>query len=121
MANRIMEFNNGNQEFPKGLYFEIYGDEGKIESTLRANHAYYYKEKKIWRGSGKVEVKNIKKNQFLNTEEIFWKPDKRKIFTEKFVSIKLENEVIYGWGLDADQDMSNYSIKKPKGEFEIDD
>jgi hypothetical protein len=45
----------------------------------------------------------------------------KKIFTEKFVTIKLESEVIYGTGLDALQDLSSYTIKKPEGDFEIKD
>jgi hypothetical protein len=68
-----------------------------------------------------VEVKNLEKQQQLNSEELFWNPETKKIFTEKFVTIKLENEVLYGTGLDALQDLSYYTIKKPEGEFVIKD
>ena len=64
---------------------------------------------------------NLEKNQQLHTEELFWAPATRKIFTGKFVTIKLEREVIYGTGLDAAQDLSTYTIKKPEGDFEIKD
>ena len=66
-----------------------------------------------------MEVINIEKQQKLNTEELFWKPDTKKIFTDKFVTIKLENEILYGTGFDADQDLSNYTMKNPEGEFEV--
>ena len=121
LAAKILEFKNGDKEFPEGLYLEFYNQAGIMTSTLKANHAFYFKEEDQWRGRGKVEVKNIEKNQQLNTEELFWKETTRKIFTDKFVTIKLENEVIYGTGLDATQDLSYYTIRKPEGIFEIKD
>jgi len=120
-AKKINEFQNGDQEFPEGIYIEFYDDAGKITSTLRANSAYYFKAEYKWRGLGDVEVINIEKKQQLNTEELFWKPDTKKIFTDKFVTIKLENEILYGTGFDADQDLSNYTMKNPEGEFEVED
>ena len=90
-----------------------------MTSTLRANTAFYFKTEEKWRGRGKVEVKNIAKNEQLNTEELFWKQDTKRIFTEKFVTIKQQTEVIYGTGLEAAQDLSDYTILKPEGEFEV--
>lgn len=120
-AKRILEFKNGDREFPDGVYLEFYDIEGKLTSTLKANQAYYFKKEDQWRGRGNVEVKNMEKKQELFTEELFWNPLKKKIFTEKFVTIKLESEVIYGTGLDALQDLSSYTIKKPEGDFEVND
>jgi LPS export ABC transporter protein LptC len=121
ISRKILEFKNGDREFPNGIYLEFFDEHGVMTSTLKANHAYYFKEINQWRGRGKVEVRNLEKKQQLTTEELFWKPDTKKIFTEKFVTIKLENEVLYGTGLDAHQDLSTYTIKKPQGEFEIKD
>jgi LPS export ABC transporter protein LptC len=121
MALKILEFKNGDKEFPDGLYLEFFNDAGIMTSTLKANHAFYFKEEDKWRGRGNVEVKNIEKHQELNTEELFWKEPTHKIFTDKFVTIKMDNEVIYGTGLDAMQDLSNYTIRKPKGVVEIKD
>lgn len=112
----VYEFLNGDREFPKGIYLEFYTEEGALESTLKANNAYFFKEQNQWRGRGKVEVKNIAKNEQLNTEELFWKPADQKIFTEQFVTIKQQEDVIYGTGLDAKQDLSDYVITKPYGE-----
>jgi LPS export ABC transporter protein LptC len=119
IAADVYEFENGDREFPNGLYIEFFNEFGKMESTLRANHAYFFKKENQWRGRGKVEVKNIEKNEQLNTEELFWKPAEEKIFTEKFVTIRQQGDVIYGQGLEAKQDMSEYVIKKVVGEFEV--
>ncbi len=121
-AKKINELQNGDREFPEGIYLEFFDEFGKLTSTLRANQAYYFKQENKWRGRGKVEVKNIEKKQQLNTEELFWKPEAKKIFTDKFVTIRLENdEILYGTGLDAAQDLSTYTITKPEGEILVKD
>jgi LPS export ABC transporter protein LptC len=117
-AKLVYEFINGDREFPKGLYLEFFNEAGQLESVLKANQAYFFKEENKWRGRGNVEVKNIQKSEQLNTEELFWKPAQQKIFTESFVTIRQQGDVIYGTGLDAKQDLSDYTIKKPTGEIE---
>lgn len=121
VAPMAYEFENGDNEFPDGLYLEFFDETGKLESTLRANEAFYFKKDHLWRGRGKVEVKNLEKNEQLNTEELFWEPAEEKIYTEKFVTIRQQSDVIYGQGLEAMQDMSDYIIKKPEGEFSVDE
>lgn len=120
-AKKVFEFQNGDQEFPEGIYLEFFDKTGKLTSTLSANTAFYFKSENKWRGRGKVEVKNIEKNQQLNSEELFWMPDTKKIFTNKFVTITTESDVVYGTELDAAEDMSTYTLKNPKGTTEIKD
>jgi LPS export ABC transporter protein LptC len=119
LAKLLYEFENGDREFPEGVYMEFFDESGNLESTLKANHAFYFKQDEQWRGRGDVEVKNILKNQQLNTEELFWKPKQKKIFNDKFVTIRRDGDVIYGEGLEAKEDMSDYVIKKPAAEFEV--
>jgi LPS export ABC transporter protein LptC len=118
-AKKIDDLQNGDREFPEGVYIEFFDETGKLTSTLQANQAYYFKQDNKWRGRGKVEVKNIEKNEQLNTEELFWKPETKKIFTDKFVTIKLQTEILYGTGLNAAQDLSTYTITNPEGVFDV--
>jgi LPS export ABC transporter protein LptC len=125
-ADLLYEFQNGDREFPKGVYIEFYNEFGRLESTLRADHAFYFKKDAQWRGRGNVEVKNVEKNEQLNTEELFWKQSKKEIFTEKFVTIRQQGDVIYGTGLTAKQDLSDYTIgtvggQGVHGEIEVED
>lgn len=120
-AAKILEFANGDEEFPEGIYIEFYDELGNKTSTLRANDAFYFKEENKWRGRGNVEVINMQKQEQLNTEELFWTPTDKKIFTDKFVTIKLQSEVIYGTGLEAKEDLSDYRIKDPSGDFTVDE
>jgi LPS export ABC transporter protein LptC len=121
LADLLYEFQSGDREFPKGIYIEFFDEAGKLSSILRANYAYYFKKENKWKATGKVEVKNLAKNEQLNTEELFWLPAKEEIFTESFVTIRMQAEVIYGEGLEAKQDMSSYTIKNPQGEFKVEE
>lgn len=118
-AALVHEFLKGDREFPKGIYLEFYDLTGRLESTLSANHAYYFKDENQWRGRGDVVVKNLLKNEQLNTEELFWKPTDKRIFTEKFVTIRQQGDVIYGEGMEAKQDLSDFEIKRVTGDFEV--
>ncbi len=117
----LREFASGDREFPDGIYIEFYNEEGIMTTTLKANEAIYFKKEDHWRGRGDVVIKNIENQQQLNTEELFWKPTEERMFTEKFVKISLPDQVLYGNGLEAKQDFSEYTIKKPEGEFYLDE
>ncbi len=119
IAALVYEYENGDREFPKGVYLEFYDEFENLESTLRANEAYYFKDENKWRGRGNVEVMNVKKKEQLNTEELFWKPKEEKIFTEKFLTIRQEDQVVSGEGLEAKQDLSHYKITNPSGVFDM--
>lgn len=118
-AALLYEFKSQDREFPKGIYIEFFDEFGKLESTLKANEAYFFKKDNLWRGRGNVEVKNIKNNEQLNTEELFWKQTEKRIYTDKFVTIRQQGDVIYGEGLDAKEDLSDYTIHKLSGELEV--
>ena len=120
-AKRVGEFQNGDRQFPEGVFIEFYNEQGAITSTLSANSAFFYKADNKWKGLGNVEVKNIEKGEQLNTEELFWFPAKKDISTDKFLTIRTIDRVIFGTGLDAKQDMSTYRIQDVQGEFPIDE
>ncbi|MDQ3537009.1 MAG: LPS export ABC transporter periplasmic protein LptC [Bacteroidota bacterium] len=120
MAARQLEFQNGDQEFPEGIYMEFFDLDGKISSTLKANQAFYNKEKDVYIGIGDVVVRNILKNEQLNTEELSWKRNEQKIFTDKFVRIETDENIHTGEGLTSDQQFINWKILKPSGIISID-
>lgn len=118
-AKIVHELANGDRDFPEGINMKFFDENGKLETTLRANTAYFFKEKNLWRGQGNVEIINVEKNEQLNTEELFWSQVTKKINTEKFVTIRQQGDIIYGEGLDANQDLSDYVIKVPTGAFQV--
>lgn len=113
-------FENGDSEFPEGIYIEFYDNTGDTTNTLKANYCYYTAEENVYKATGDVIVKGLKNKEQLNTEELFWSPQREKIYTEKFVRIETENEITMGHGLEASQDFSTYTIKKSSGSISLD-
>lgn len=113
------EFENGDGVFPKGLYVEFYEKPGQMTSTLKANYAKQDRNKDLYLAKGNVVVKNLQKQEMLETEELYWNKNKQEIYTDKFVKITTAEEVITGKGLRANQDFSRYSITKVTGTFSL--
>jgi hypothetical protein len=63
----------------------------------------------------------LKENKSLQTEELFWSPKDKKIYTDKFVIITTPTEIIKGEGLVANEDFSYYEIQKPTGIIALDE
>ena len=83
-----MQFLNGNEEFPEGIEIKFFTKDGQLETTMRADRGYYIKKENLYRGEGNVQIKNLIKDQSLQSEEIFWNQAGKKIYTDKFVTIQ---------------------------------
>ncbi|MEQ9402017.1 MAG: LPS export ABC transporter periplasmic protein LptC [Cyclobacteriaceae bacterium] len=120
-AARQNDFESGDTEWPQGFKLEIFGRNKNPETIFTANYVYYTKEEDLYRAEGNVEVENLKSGDKLNTEELFWNPTEEEFHTEKFVTIKSDDEVHTGEGMKGNQDFTNYQILKPTGTFLIED
>jgi len=111
-APKQLEFANGDLQFPEGIDIQLFSLDGQLETTLRADRGYFIRDKNLYKGEGNVQVKNLRKDQRLQTEEIFWNQAERKIYTEKFVTIQERQTLFNGTGMEADDGFSNYTLKK---------
>src|SRR5690606_1954065 len=118
-AARHLEYENGDSEYPDGIFIEFFDVDGKISTTLEADKAVHVKKERLWTATGDAEVISYEKEEKLNTEELHWKQDKKEIYTDKFVRIETADEILLGEGLTAAQDFSSYRILKPTGELSI--
>jgi LPS export ABC transporter protein LptC len=105
-------------EMPKGLYLEFFNDSNKVKTTLKANYGIRYEETKKTEVKYKVQVVNVS-GEILNTEQLFWDENTRRIYTKEFVKITTKREILTGTGLDASEDFSDYTIEKPSGSISI--
>ncbi|WP_375579402.1 LPS export ABC transporter periplasmic protein LptC [Marivirga tractuosa] len=120
-ASKQYEFENGDREFPNDIFIEFYEPDGTMSSTLEANSAYFTKETQIYKAEGDVEVIGYIEPRKLNSEELYWEPEKEEIYTETFVRIQSEDQISTGTGLRAKQDFSSYRILKPSGTIYLDE
>lgn len=116
----LQEFNGIEpySEMPNGVKIEFYDGDGMMNSKLSSNYAIHYKNSDEMLAKGNVEVLN-RKGEKLNTEKLIWDNRKKILRTDAFVKITTKDEVIYGEGLEANEDFSRYKILVPQGNFNL--
>lgn len=105
-------------ELPKGMEVIFYNEKRAVQTRLTADYGISFDDAN---GTNLMEAKrNVvvinEKGDKLNTEHLTWNAVTKKIYTDEFVKITTKDEVIWGDGLIANQDFSEYEIKHPKGE-----
>lgn len=116
-APKLLRFDNNGQdylEFPEGLRLVNYDNKLNVVSSLDADYAKQYVKEKKWEAKNNVILTNAQGDS-LKTEHLFWDEKTEKIYTEEFVRIIRQDQIIMGDGLVSDQDMVNWEIKNPKG------
>jgi LPS export ABC transporter protein LptC len=118
-AKKRLEYANGDMEFPDGIIVHYRNVAGEVTSKISADRGFFNKSENLYTGSGNVQVTNLEKKQQLNSEELFWEPNKQRIYTNAFVIIKENDRIIKGTGMEADDKFTNYKIFKSHGEIPI--
>ncbi len=101
-------------EMPKGLVVEFFNDSNQLKTTLKANYGIKYEKSKKVEVKYNVVVTNVN-GEVLNTEQLFWDENTRKIYTKEFVKITTKKEILKGKGLEANEDFSDWEIQNPVG------
>lgn len=115
------EGEDGYMVFPEGFMLEFYDSLFNITTTITADYGIHYEEKKLMEARKNVVVTNFETGERLDTEELIWDQKKELIFSKKFVKITSEDGVLFGDGLEAEQDFSKRRIINPSGEIEVKD
>lgn len=106
------------QEFPDGIKIDFMAPDLSVRSVLTSKHATRFQDE------GKIIVRDsvvltTVKQEKLETEELTWDERTAKVRTDKFVKVTQPGEVIYGFGLEAEQDFSYWRILVPKGKIKV--
>lgn len=101
--------------YPKEIKLHFYDKLGNETSTLRADSGRYYFAKNYYKVKGHVYVFNKVKQESLETIELTWTPENKKVYTDTPVTVKNREEVLYGKGLTANQDFSEYVVRSVTG------
>lgn len=92
---------------------------GNIKTEVTSDNATYWSKDSEFHFRNNVLV-STDEGRTLNTESLNWYQEERRINTEEFVIITTETDSITGYGLNADEDLTNYTIRTVTGEFELD-
>lgn len=105
--------------FPKGIYVEKFDSVFNVEGSITADTAYrYYERQKLWRAIGNVKVVNFAGEKF-ETSELFWSEKEKRIYTDKFITVERKGQIHMGYGLESNQEVTNWHILNHSGTYDI--
>ena len=99
------------KEFPEGIEVMFYNDDEILESKLTAGYAKQWEEQMLWKATDSVVAENLLTGERLDTEELFWNEEKKRIYSVVFTKIATEDGIFYGEkGFESDQELKNYQL-----------
>jgi LPS export ABC transporter protein LptC len=108
--------------FPKGIIIDFFGQNKKIQSRLTAKRGTQYERTGTFVMEDSVVVKRIDGSGFtdevLETESLTWDEAQKRVFTERFVTMRTTTEIVTGYGLESDYTFKNWKVKKVSGRLE---
>lgn len=104
--------------FPEGLYLQKYDCDFKVAATVAADSARYFKNQRLWKLEGNVEMKKMPRDLFLS-ERLFWDQRKNLIYSDTFIHIETETQALEGIGFESNDKLTVYRVLKPMGIFPV--
>ncbi|MCW3077967.1 MAG: hypothetical protein JWO32_2576 [Bacteroidetes bacterium] len=121
-ANRMLMYDRNVSEpftvMPKGFFVTMFDEEEKTSATLKGKFGVRYDLSKRMEARYNVEVINTK-GEKLETERLVWDEVTKRIYTDAFVKITTNKEIIMGKGLESNQDFSKYEMKEITGTIHL--
>ena len=106
------------QVFPDGVAVDFYDPNGRVQSELTCKKATRIeKDKKIVMQDSVVW--KSRSGEILDSEELVWDEAKQKVSSDRFVKISTQQDVIHGYGFEADQGFTKWKITSPQGEMGV--
>lgn len=105
--------------FPNGFNVYAYDAEGNLETQIKSDIAKHTmrkvgKEKiESWQAFGNVVITNLKKNERLQTDTLYWDREKGRIYTHSHVQMFSPQGYMQGYGMESDEMARNANILKP--------
>jgi len=121
-AGRVSEYTSvkpPRTELDEGVELTFYDSLGRTGSVLVARKARILPAQKRMEVSDQVVFTNTL-GERLETERLIWSQDSDRVYTDRPVKITRKEDILYGQGLDADQDFSRYTIRRITGTLYLD-
>jgi LPS export ABC transporter protein LptC len=107
-------------EFRHGI--KVFFHNGHIDPVARltAKYAKLNEDNKIWELRDSVIAVN-EKNEILETELLYWDQEKELVYTDRFVKISSEDQIVMGTGLESNPRFTKWKIKNVSATIYIKD
>ncbi|MFC0184809.1 LPS export ABC transporter protein LptC [Pseudarcicella hirudinis] len=106
---------NDDRVYPKEVKIFFYDRLGNETTNLRGDSARYFRSSNLYKVYRHVVINNTLKGETLKTDELIWNPDQKRVYTDKPVDVYTREEVLHGIGMDANQDFTQYTLRRVTG------
>lgn len=103
---------------PEGLTAYFFNHYQDTTTVMTANYAILYFKEEVYLIQDSVKVVN-REGDILRTQSLTWNNQLKTLYTLDYVEIERNGRVLYGDGLRANEDFSNYEILTPKGSIAV--
>lgn len=97
-------------EFRSGLDVRFHDGNSNPVASVTSRYAKFHDDKNLWELQDSVVALN-EAGEKLETELLFWDQKKDLIYTDRFVKITTEDQIIQGYGLESDPRLTRRRIK----------
>ena len=109
--------------FPEGLSVFGYAEDGSLETTIRSRKARHDINRKSgdekWSAFGNVVVRNIIKQETMESDTIYWDQKKKEIWTDCYIKMYSRSGFMQGFGMRSDEMARNAIILRPFNSYGV--
>ncbi|MCK4632109.1 MAG: LPS export ABC transporter periplasmic protein LptC [candidate division Zixibacteria bacterium] len=110
-AEKIIKFEKQDSTVAFDLFIDILDSLGQTSTTIVGDSGIIRESRKLLSIYGNVVVINVDSLK-LETDFLYWNSRKGKIQTDAFVKITQGEDIMTGWGLEADENLFPFRILK---------
>lgn len=104
--------------FPEGLQLDQLDNQKNSCAHIQADTAYNYETQKLWHLIKNVNISNIRGERFF-TNDLYWDLRNKKVYSDSFIHIERNNDIIEGFGFRSNDSFTEYEIRQTTGIFEV--
>ncbi|MDY0100143.1 MAG: LPS export ABC transporter periplasmic protein LptC [Bacteroidales bacterium] len=120
----LMESYNNNEEpyseFRSGINVFFHDGHRNPVGSVKAKYAKYTENKTLWELKDSVIAVNESGDR-LETELLYWDQKKELIYTDRFVKITNEDQIVQGFGFESDPRLTRRKIKNVSATIYVSD
>jgi|WetSurMetagenome_2_1015567.scaffolds.fasta_scaffold01803_2 LPS export ABC transporter protein LptC len=119
---QYMHEENPYYEFPKGMKAVFFDVNGNETAYITAKYAIYYPRKLLWEGRNQVHAESPGEGKSVETEQIFWDQNEKRIYTDKYAKVTNPDGIFIGEnGFEAKEDLSRLRMNGYSGKVTVTD
>ncbi len=103
-------------EFTKGIYFEQFDEQFRVQANIQADTAWYYDQQRLWHLRGRVSIHNDN-GLVYTSDELYWDGLKHEFYSNVFSRVVTPERTMEGTYFRSDEQMNHYVVSNSRGSF----